>query len=206
MKYILGKKKMMTQVFNDRNDVVPVTIVEAGPCVVTQVADNERRGYTAVQLGFGFTKRLRKPQRGHLNNVGSFRHLREIRFKLPEDQTNLPSVGASIDVTQFSQGDIVRVQGKSIGRGFQGVVKRHGFAGSPKTHGHKDQLRHSGSIGAGGIQKVFKGLRMGGRMGGGLVTVEKLEVIRVDAAKNELWVKGAIPGARNGLVVIQSMN
>ncbi len=204
MKFILGKKIGMTQVFLDNGTVVPVTRIQAGPCVVTQVKTKENDGVEAVQFGFDTQKtfRVSKPQRGHLEGLSwepgvSVRFMREV----PMDTKNLKR-GDVYTAATFAVGDKVSVIGNSKGRGFQGVVKRHGFAGGPASHGHKDNLRMPGSIGAGGVQRVFKGMRMGGHMGDAQITVKNLEVVVVKAEENELWVKGAIPGARNGLVFV----
>jgi len=204
MKGILGKKVGMTQVFSEEGHVVPVTLIEAGPCYVTQKKDKEHDGYTAVQLGFSeiSEKRAKKPLAGHLKKAGApmLRHLREFRVKNHDDL----EVGQVIKADVFSAGDLVDVVGTGKGKGFAGVVKRHGFAGGMKTHGQSDRHRAPGSVGAGTTPgRVFKGMRMPGRMGGERVTVSNLEVIIVDAERNLLAVKGAIPGAKNGLVVVK---
>jgi len=201
MKFILGEKKEMTQRFAEDGSVIPVTKVVAGPCVITQLKDKDSDGYFAVQVGFGQRKEknLSKSVRGHLKDTGSFKYLRE--FKIDENDLNL-KIGDKITVAVFKPGDIVKVTGNSKGKGFQGVVKRYGFHGSPKSHGHKDQLRMPGSIGATGPAHVFKGTKMGGRMGGGQVTVKNLEIIEVDLKNNEIFIKGAIPGSRNNLILI----
>ena len=198
MKYILGKKVEMTQRFKDDGQVVPVTVVQAGPCVVTQVKTAEKDGYDAVQIGYDDVKKLPKPQKGHLKKLGDKRYLREFRI----DQPASVKRGDTITVSIFQPGDKVSVTGTSKGRGFQGVVKRHGFHGSPASHGHKDQLRMPGSIGATDAARVFKGTRMGGQMGAQRVTVNVLEIVEVETKKNLLYVKGAIPGARTGLVLL----
>ena len=197
----------MTQVWKG-DEVVAVTRVQVGPCVVTQVKDKKKDGYVAVQVGYGEKKEknIKKPQKGHLKKLRikneecgiNLRYLRDFRI---EDGVNL-NIGDMIDVSTFEPGDIVKVTASSKGRGFQGVVKRHGFHGQDKTHGTKDQLRMPGSIGATGPARVFKGVRMPGRMGGDRVTVKNLEIVEVDKENNILLVKGAIPGARNGLVLI----
>lgn len=206
MKFILGKKIGMTQVFLDNGNVVPVTRVQAGPCVVTQVKTKDHDGIDAVQIGFDKQKlfRLHKPEKGHLDGINwepgvSVRFLREV----PQTSTSFKR-GDVFTVGIFSTGEKVAVIGTSKGRGFQGVVKRHGFAGGPASHGHKDNLRMPGSIGAGGVQRVFKDMRMGGHMGDVQITVKNLEVIVIKPEENELWIKGAIPGARNGLVFIST--
>lgn len=198
MKFILGKKIEMTQVWQE-DKVVAVTKVQAGPCKVVQVKTEDKDGYKAVQVGFGDKKEknINKPQIGHTKGLGNFRYLREFRA---EDEVKR---GDMIDIATFGKGDIVRVTGTSKGKGFQGVVKRWGFAGQVKTHGNKDQLRMPGSIGATGPAHVFKGTRMGGRMGGKQITTTNLEVIDVDVENNILYIKGSVPGARNGLVMIK---
>lgn len=199
MKFILGKKLNMTQIFLDNGKVVPVTIVEAGPCQITQIKTFEKDGYPAVQIGFGKKKKLLKPALGHLKDLPRYRYLKEFRV----DETEGLKKGKEITVKMFQTGDKVKVTGTSKGKGFQGVVKRHGFHGSPASHGHKDQLRMPGSIGATEPARVFKGKKMPGRIGGNGVTVANLEVIQVDPEKNYLYIKGAVPGARNGLVLVQ---
>lgn len=197
---IIGKKIRMSQVFAPDGTVIPVTIVQAGPCVVTQVKTVEHDGVNAIEMGFGFSKRLSKAQQGHLKGLGSFRVLKSVRLRAEEIGSF--ERGATIDVTQFQKGQEVTVVGTSKGKGFQGVVKRHHFHGSPKTHGHKDQLRMPGSSGAGGMQHVRKGKRMAGRMGDARITVKNLSILEIDPTSNELWVKGAVPGARGGLLLI----
>lgn len=187
----------MTQKFLESGLVAPVTVVEAGPCTITQVK-SDKDGYTAVQIGFGLNKKLSKPIKGHLKDLGNFRYLREFRLAKIDNLTT----GKVVDVSSFKVGDILKITATSKGKGFQGVVKRHGFHGAPATHGHKDQLRMPGSIGSTDSARVFKGTRMGGRMGGDTVTVTNLELIEVDTAKNLLYIKGAVPGARNSLVKI----
>lgn len=199
MKFILGKKIDMKQLWNDAGVSAAVTKVHVEPCVVTQVKTHDKDGYNAVQIGVGKKKRLTKPQRGHLKNLGDFSVLREFRIS---DVSEFEP-GHEITLLQFEPGDIVDVAAISKGRGFQGVVKRHGFHGSPASHGHKDQLRMPGSIGSTDAARVFKGKRMAGRMGGERVTVKNVEVVAVDAEKNILSLKGSVPGARNGLVMIK---
>lgn len=199
MKAIIGLKKQMSQVFRSDGSVVPVTLVQAGPCTVTESKTLERDHYQAVQLGFGTSKKVAKPQRQIWAGLGSFRVVREFRV----EDSDLPKRGDVVNVSIFAPGDRVDVIGLSKGRGFQGVVKRHGFAGGPASHGHKDNLRMPGSIGAGGVQRVIKGLRMAGRMGGERVTVKNLEVVEVYPDKNLMAIKGAVPGAFGGLIFIQ---
>lgn len=203
MKFILGKKLGMTQVFREDGAVVPVTRVQAGPCVVTQVKKQEKDGVNSVQIGFGKQAafRLSKAVQGHLNGIDPVAHMRD--FRTGTEAHGLKR-GDTFTVGIFKPGEKVQVVGFSKGKGFQGVVKRHGFAGSPATHGHKDQLRMPGSIGAGGVQRVFKGMRMGGRTGNDRITVKNLEVIGIDEAQHEILVKGALPGARGSLLMIST--
>ncbi len=197
---IIGKKLGMTQIFRDNGKVEAVTAIEAGPCTVTQVKTVAKESYNAAQLGFGAVKRLNSPQRGHLKGLGAFRHLREFRV----DDTEAIEVGQKVDVSLFKVGELVDVTGVSKGMGFAGVVKRHHFAGGPKTHGQSDRHRAPGSIGATTTPgRVFKGMRMAGHMGSSRVTVRCLEVCEADPARNLLLVKGAVPGGRNGLLLIK---
>ena len=197
---IIGRKLGMTQIFRDNGEAEAVTAIEAGPCAVIQVKTAAKEGYNAVQLGFGEAKRLKAPQRGHLKELGQFKYLREFRV----DDTEAVEVGDTVDVSLFEEGDMVDVTGVSKSKGFAGVVKRHGFAGGPKTHGQSDRHRHGGSIGATTSPgRVFKGTRMPGRMGNERVTVRRLEVFGADPERNLLLVKGAVPGNRNGLVLIR---
>lgn len=197
---ILGKKIGMTQIFAEDGTVVPVTAIEAGPCKVTQVKGKDVDGYNAIQLGFGESKRLNKPEKGHLKGIGAFRHLGEFRA---EDVVGIEP-GQNVGVDIFQPGDIVDVVGTSKGRGFAGVVKRHHFAGGSKTHGQSDRHRAPGSIGGGTDPgKVWKGQRMAGHMGNVRVTVKHLRVIQADRDRNILLLRGAVPGARNGLLIIK---
>lgn len=200
---VLGRKIGMTQIFDETGAVVPVTVLEVGPCVVTQIRVRERDGYEAVQVGFGAVKpkSLTKPQRGHLAGAGQLvRHLREFSADNPSDY----KVGDVIGADLFSAGQIVDVTGQSKGRGFQGVMKRHGFSGGPRTHGQSDRARAPGSIGAGTDPgHVFKNTRMAGRMGGRRVTVQNLEVVEVISDRNLLLVRGSVPGAKNGLIMVR---
>ena len=196
---IIGKKLGMTEIFSDNGRNEAVTAIDAGPCTVTQVKTVVKDGHNAVQLGFGETKRLNSPQRGHLKGLGQFRHLREFRVS----DTEATQVGDKLDVSLFKAGDLVNVTGISKGKGFAGVVKRYHFAGGPKTHGQSDRHRAPGSVGAGSSPaRVFKGMRMAGHMGNSRVTVRHLEVFEADPARNLLLVKGAVPGAKNGLLLI----
>jgi large subunit ribosomal protein L3 len=204
MRGILGKKVGMTQVFKENGEVVPVTVIEAGPCYVVQLRTPERDGYRAMQLGFEEikAKRLTKGQRGHLEkvNLPYLRHLRE--FRLRENESYEPGQEVKADV--FQPGERVDVIGTSKGRGFAGVVKRYGFAGGPHTHGQSDRERAPGSIGAcASPGRVWKGMRMPGHMGARRVTSQNLEVVLVDSDRNLLAVKGSVPGAKGGLVMIR---
>jgi len=196
---MIGRKIGMAQLFREDGEVV-VTAIEAGPCFVTQVKTEAKDGYSAVQLGFGETKRLNSPQKGHLKDVGQLRYLREFDV---EDVKSV-QVGQRIDVDMFKTGDLINVIGVSKGKGFAGVVKRHHFAGGPKTHGQSDRHRAPGSIGATTSPgRVLKGTRMAGRMGNRRVTARNLKVIDVDLARHLLLVKGAVPGAKKGLLLIK---
>ena len=197
---ILGRKIGMSQVFLEDGRMVPVTVVQAGPCTVTQVKTEGKDGYVAVQVGFGDKKRANRPTRGHLRKRGPFRYLREV----PVDAVKGVKLGQTLRVDVFESGDRVDVTGISKGRGFQGVVKRHGFAGGPRTHGQSDRARAPGSIGGTTTPgRVYKGKRMAGHMGNQRVTVRKLEVVQVDVERNLLLIKGAAPGAPNGLLLIR---
>jgi len=206
MKGILGKKVGMTQIFTDRGEAVPVTVIEAGPCFVAQIKTVERDGYSAVQLGFGETKptRLTQPQLKHLqkSDLPALRHLRELR--MADDELGSFEEGQQLTVGIFAEGELVDVTGTSKGRGFAGVVKRYGFAGGPKTHGQSDRWRTPGSVGACTTPgRVFKGKRMPGRMGGERVTTQSLQVVLVDPERNLLALKGAVPGSKDGLLLIR---
>lgn len=189
----------MTQLFNADGTVVPVTLVEAGPCVVTDVKTAERDGYLAIQMGFGTSKHIAKAQMGVFKELGVFELVREFKT----GKTDVAKRGDVLDVTVFATGDHVDITGTSKGQGFQGVVKRHGFHGGPASHGHKDNLRMPGSIGAGGVQRVMKGMRMAGRMGTDRVTVKNLEIVQIDPSKHMLAIKGAVPGPTGSMVIIE---
>ena len=202
MAFILAKKIGLSQRFKENGNVVPVTLVQAGPCIVTQIKTAEKDGYLAVQLGFEETKKpMTKAKAGHLKDLKKLKFLKEFKVK---DKANLEK-GASIDASVFKPGDKVKVTGTSKGKGFQGVVRRHHFAGGPASHGHKDNLRMPGSIGATFPQHVMKGLRMAGHMGSDKVSVRNLEIIEVDLKENLIAIKGAVPGARNALLMIQTI-
>jgi large subunit ribosomal protein L3 len=197
---LLGKKLGMVQVFEKDGTVLGCTVVEAGPCLVTQVRTKDRDGYEAVQLGFGTKKRLNEPEKGHLKGLGNFRYLREFKA----DSLEGISVGQRLGAELFKAGDRVDVTGISKGRGFQGGVKRHGFRGGPKTHGQSDRHRAPGSIGSGTTPgRVLKGQKMAGHMGSARTTVRNLVVVESNPARGILILNGPVPGARDGLVKIR---
>jgi large subunit ribosomal protein L3 len=197
---LLGKKVGMTHLFGAESRVIPVTVLEVGPCVVTQVQTDARNGYNAVQIGFGTAKQLNKPARGHLKAAGvQSRHLREFQVADISEYT----VGQTLPVTQFQAGDLVDITSTSKGRGFQGVMKRHGFHGGKKTHGQGDRGRAPGSIGAGTYPgRVLKGKKMPGHMGNRRVTTRRLRVEMVDPERNLLMIRGAVPGTRETLLSV----
>ena len=197
---IIGKKLGMSQVFGDNGVMAAVTAIEAGPCTITRVKTATKDGYNAVQLGFGDAKRPNSSQGGHPKEPGQFKHLREFRL----DDIKDIEEGQKIDVSLFKSGDLVDITGISKGKGFSGVVKRHHFAGGPKTQGQSDRHRAPGSIGPSASPgRVFKGMRMAGHMGDQRTTVRNIEVFEADPERNLLLVKGAVPGARNGLLLIK---
>jgi large subunit ribosomal protein L3 len=199
---LLGKKIGMTQAFNADGRITPVTVIEAGPCIVTQIKTTEKDGYAAVQVGFGPKRRSNKAMQGHLKGKGPFRFLRE----LPVEKLEGVEVGQAVNVDLFKAGEQVDIIGMSKGKGFQGVVKRHGFSGGPKTHGQSDRQRAPGSIGSNTFPaRIFKGLRMAGHTGNDRVTVKKLEIVQVDANKNLMLIKGAVPGSPNSLLFIRKL-
>lgn len=197
---MLGTKGRMTQVFNDKGEAVPATLISAGPLTVTQVKTNETDKYTSAQVGFGTRKEknVTAPLRGHLKDLGFYMHLQEF----PLSGVNRGDV---IDVSVFAVGDVVTVSGVSKGKGFQGVVKRHGFSGGPRSHGQKNKERAPGSIGGAGRAggRVSLGMRMAGRMGGDRITVKNLRVLQVDPETNTLIVSGAVPGRPGSLIEIR---
>jgi large subunit ribosomal protein L3 len=200
---IIGKKIGMSQVFSDSGKVEAVTVIEAGPCLVTQIKTADKEGYNAVQLGFSDAKKLNKAEQGHLKELGKLKKLREFRV----DNTAEMKVGDKVDVSQFKTGDVVNVTGVSKGKGFSGVVKRHGFHGGPKTHGQTDRHRAPGAIGATTSPgRVLKGMRMAGHMGAERVTQKGLTVYKTDPEHNLLLVQGAVPGAKNGLLLISKVS
>jgi large subunit ribosomal protein L3 len=205
MKGIIGKKVGMTQIFDEQGNAVPVTVIQAGPCFVTQVRTADRDGYVGIQLGFAETKpqRLTKGQLGHLqrNDLPALRYLREFRVKDGELDV---AEGQQINADVFAKGERVDVIGTSKGRGFAGGIKRHHFRRQPKTHGASDRTRAPGSVGQNTYPgRTFKGKRMAGHMGSERVTTENLEVVVVDAEKNLLAVRGSVPGQNGGIVLIK---
>ncbi|HUC86755.1 MAG TPA: 50S ribosomal protein L3 [Candidatus Saccharimonadales bacterium] len=219
MKALLGRKLGMTQLFDENGTVARVTIVEAGPCVITQIKTTERDGYEAVQIGFGAAKHPAKPQVGHATfNEITPKQFKEFRtnssntadettaeVESEEGENNKqaqPKVGSTLKVDQFEAGDAVEVVGTSKGKGFAGTVKRHNFSTGPKSHGSHN-YRAPGSIGSGYPQHVFKGMKMAGRMGGQQTCVKGLKIVHVDSANNLLAISGAVPGPRKGIVVIR---
>ena len=197
---ILGKKVGMTQLFTEKGAIVPVTVIEAGPCYVTQIKTEATDGYNAIQIGFGPAKRLNRPEKGHLGERPALRTLHEVRT----DDVGQYHLGQVVDLSSYQPGILVDVSGISKGKGFAGAVKRHHFKGGPKTRGQSDRQRAVGAIGAGTTPgRVWKGLRGPGHMGDRHVTTLNLEVIRVDADRNLLMVRGSIPGPNNGLVFIR---
>jgi large subunit ribosomal protein L3 len=205
MKGLIGRKLGMTQIFTDEGAMIPVTVLEVGPCYVTQIKTPEADGYAAVQIGFDETKekRLTGGVRGHLKkaNAPAVRAMREFRV-FPEELSEF-KVGQKILADFFTEGDLVDVTGRSKGKGFQGGVKRHNFNRQPKTHGQSDRERSPGSAGPGTTPgRVYKGKRMPGHMGHERVTVQNLRVVRVDPERNLVAVRGAVPGPKNGLVTI----
>jgi large subunit ribosomal protein L3 len=198
---LIGRKLGMTQIFDESGVVHPVTVIECGPNVITQVKSTDTDGYEAVQLGFGIDKRLTKPEQGHRKSSGYMsRTLREVKA----DDVSEYEVGQVLKADTFNTGELVDITGTSKGRGFQGGVKRHGFAGGSKTHGQSDRWRAPGSIGSSATPgRVFKGLKMAGHMGVDKVTVQNLKVLRVDVDRNILLVQGSVPGPNNGTVIIR---
>jgi large subunit ribosomal protein L3 len=207
MKALLGYKRGMTRIFDERGVSVPVTVIEAGPCVVTQVKTPAKDGYTAYQLGFGEVpvKRLTKAERGHLAAAGgkNLEVLREVRL---DSDADVPALGSVLDASVFTAGERVKVTGVSRGLGWQGPIKRHGFHRQRKTHGQTDRHRAPGAVGAGTTPgRTFRGHKMAGQMGGDRVTVANLLVVAADPDRNLLAIRGAVPGSRGGLVVIRGV-
>jgi large subunit ribosomal protein L3 len=203
MKFILGTKENMTEYFSEEGTVIPVTIISAGPVTVTRVFEKSKDGYNSVQVGFGVQKkeRIKKGPIGQMKG-GSYNILKEFRLK-PTDKSEVKE-GDVINVSIFNPGDKLQVSGTSKGKGFQGVVKRHGFGGGPRSHGQKHSEREPGSIGGGLRTHVPKGMRMAGRMGSDRITYKNLKVVTIDKENNLMLVKGAVPGRRGSLVEIVS--
>jgi large subunit ribosomal protein L3 len=197
MRFILGKKVKMSQIFDKEGNCIPVTIVEAGPCYVTQLKTKEKDGYEAVQIGF---ERLKEKKITKSKQKKPFRYLKEFR----DDPKNY-QLGQEINVSIFKEGDLVSVSGVSKGKGFQGGVKRWGFSGRPSTHGTKHEERTLGSVGASTPSRVIKGKKMPGRTGGERVTIKNLEIVKIEPEKNLLYIKGAVPGSRGSLLEIKSV-
>ncbi len=185
----------MSQIFDDKGNVIPVTLVLAEPLTVTKIKTKDTDGYESIQVGFG-TKNIKNPQK-----KTGFRHQKE--FRITKEEKVALNIGDKIDASAFQEGDKIEVIGITKSKGFQGVVKRHGFHGGPRTHGQKHSEREPGSIGATAPQRVFKGTRMAGRMGGVQVKVKNLKIIKIDKEKNELWISGALPGRRGTLLEIR---
>lgn len=200
MDKLLATKIGMTQIFDEAGNVVPVTVVEAGPCVITQVKTNENDGYSAVQVGFGKAKKLNKPMKGHLKEA-ICAHLKEFKVAKTDDY----KVGQEIKVEIFKKDDVLTVSGTSIGKGFAGTIKRHNFSRGPMSHGSKSH-RLPGSIGAGTTPgRVFKGTKMAGRMGNEKVTIKSVKVAKVEGEKNLILLKGAVPGKPGNLLVLSML-
>jgi large subunit ribosomal protein L3 len=201
MKFILGTKLNMTEIFDESGVVHPGTVISAGPLTVTQVKDSKKDGYKAVQVGFGTQKdkNVAKPQKGHTKDLGNFKLFKEFRTDAALN------VGDKIDVSAFKAGDVITISAISKGKGFQGGVKRHGFAGGRRTHGQKHSEREPGAIGGAGGRaggRVAKGLRMAGRMGGDKITIKNVHVVQVNPETNTLVIRGAVPGIRGTLVEV----
>jgi len=203
MKFLLGTKEQMTQVYDDEGKVHPVTALSVSPIKVVQIKTTDVDGYEAVQVGHGERREalLNKPFKGHVKKLGNFRTLKEFRTEAGELK-----IGDEINIDTFAEGDIVQVSAISKGKGFQGVVKRHNFAGGRRSHGQKHSEREPGSIGATGPQRVLKGTKMGGRMGSDRVTVKGLRVMKIDQEAGLIYIKGAVPGRRGTLVEIREAN
>ncbi len=203
MKFILGKKLNMTQVFDKDAVAKAATVLDVSPVTVTYVRTADKDGYSAVQVGAGKQKaqRLSKAEVGHLKGNGPFMDLKEFRLEDAKDESAF-KVGDSLNISQFAEGDMVTVSAVTKGKGFQGVVKRHGFGGGPRSHGQKHSEREAGSIGGGLRNKVPKKMRMAGRMGGVSVSVKNLKVLHIDAENNKVYLAGAVPGRRGTLVEI----
>jgi len=203
MKFLLGTKEKMTEVFDEEGRVYPVTVLKLSPIVVTQLKSKEKDGYEAIQVGFGTKspKKINKAIKGHVRGLGNFLYLKEVKMKGDEGI----KVGDNINST-IEAGDKVTISAISKGKGFQGVVKRHGFHGGPRSHGQKHSEREPGSIGTAGFQRVFKAKRMAGRMGSDRITIKNLLVVSVDNENNELLLRGAVPGRRGTMVEVKAFS
>lgn len=200
MKFLLAKKIKMSSVFTEDGKMIPVTILETGPNYITQIKTKERDGYNAIQVAFGEKKRVTKPLAGHLKNIGPKRWIREFKLQKEEDLKDF-KVGDKITITVLQEGENINISGTSTGKGFQGVVKRHGFSGVlSKTHGNKDQTRTSGSIGATHPQHVIKGRKMAGHTGNKTITLKNIPIVKLEPDKNLIYIKGAIPGKKGTLI------
>lgn len=206
MKFLLAKKNSMTQVYTDDGRAIPATLLDVGVIVVTQVKNKEKDGYEAIQVGFGEKKEknISKSVKGHTKGLGNFASLREF------PTTGAPEggwkVGDKIELGAFAPGDTVEVSGVSKGKGFQSVIKLHNFKGGPRSHGQKHSEREPGSIGGGLRNKVPKGMRMAGRMGGDKITVKNLEIVEIIPEANQILVSGAVPGKRGTVLELRSKN
>ena len=203
MRGLIGKKIGMTQIYNENGDLIPVSVLEIGPCRVTQVKSTDKDGYEAVQLGFSQRKKNRttKPMTGHYEKAGVTPQLWIQEFEKVEGYNY--KTGQEFTVSMFNEGDLVSVTGTSKGRGYAGVIKRHNFHRQPKTHGQTEYLRHPGSIGqASDPSRVFKGMKMAGRYGGKKSSVKNLKVIKVDKENNLLYLRGAVPGANKNRISV----
>lgn len=201
MKFLIGNKLGMTQVFDENTgSTVAVTVIEVNPAIVTAVKTGDKDGYEAIQLGYGKRNKLNKPEKGHLKELGKFAVLREQRLDVPSEK----KVGDTLDASVFSEGDFVKVSAIAKAKGFQGVVKRHGFRGGSATHGQKHSLREPGSIGSTWPQRVIKGTRMAGRMGGKRKTITGLKIVKIDLENGLVVVSGSVPGRRGITVELKS--
>lgn len=204
MKFLLGTKQNMIQYFGEDGRAYAATLISVTPNVITQVKTKESDGYDAVQVGFGDQKefRLTKAKKGHLKDLANLRHMKEVRLEATSDMKR----GDTLSLDTFAKGDTIRVTATSKGKGFQGVVKRHGFGGGPRSHGQKHSEREPGSIGGGLRARVPKGMRMAGRMGSDTITVPNLKVLDIDSENNYILIKGAIPGRRGTLVEMRGIS
>ncbi len=203
MRGLIAKKLGMSQIFDENGSVVPVTILQAGPCSITQIKTLDNDGYDAVQIAYGDKKEknTNKPLEGHFKKAGVAPKKFLVEFDIVPGFDY--EMGQVFNASIFKQGDSVKVTGTSKGRGFSGVMKRHGFAGGPKTHGQREHPRSAGSIGqASDPSRVFKGVKMPGQYGNKKMTVENLKVVKIDTENNHIFVKGAVPGSNNGMVIV----